>query len=583
MRIELMSYIDANIDMYSVFYMKTRFTDPFHVLFTWLAAFSLGLLVPFPGMAGQPVTDSLLDALKKADTDAGKSAVYVSLSQDAMARDFKQALAYAQEALHAAERDGGHPLLMKAHKQTASVFYYTGLYEQAILHFDRTVEEALKAGDEVEAINNRVNTSLIHMALGSFKKSIVSLEEAKPRLAEAYAKSERAFPAAERISIYLNLGLAYMADSQYVKARGSLDTGIALARSTPDQQVSLGKLLVARASLMVREGAAAAALPLLQEADGLLEKAGGASLSMHVNKAMAEVYEKTGEDADALSVAGEGLRKAEAVGSLTMKKTFADLLYDIHRKGGRSDSAVRYLDIVKECERKMEADKYREQLVRKDLMKEFEDRERRIREMEGTNERSFWYGLAGFSLLGAASVAGVAVYRRRYRRANLLRLKNELEARQLELEKQRLTAELGKKDAELSRIGYELKKNSLIEGLVGQLEANMGLLGTDDDSGGEGGRKSSASGTRSRAWEEFEYRFQQIHSGFYDRLSHKFPDLTMNERRLCAFLKLDMSTKEISDITGQSIRAINMGRIRLRRKLGLTNTEREIYEFLSGL
>ena len=125
-----------------------------------------------------------------------------------------------------------------------------------------------------------------------------------------------------------------------------------------------------------------------------------------------------------------------------------------------------------------------------------------------------------------------------------------------------------------------MKKNRLIEGLVGGLEANLHFIGSEAVS--EDGKKLSASESRSRTWEEFEYRFQQIHSGFYDRLKKSHPDLTLNERRLCAFLKLDMTTKEISDITGQSNSAVSMARIRLRRKLGLTNTDRELYDFLAG-
>jgi DNA-binding CsgD family transcriptional regulator len=158
---------------------------------------------------------------------------------------------------------------------------------------------------------------------------------------------------------------------------------------------------------------------------------------------------------------------------------------------------------------------------------------------------------------------------------NLRRLQQELESRQIELERQRLEAELSHKDSELERIGYELKKYHLIEVLVGDLQSETNASAPE--------RRSTPAQVRTKAWEEFEYRFQQIHSGFYERLNQEHPDLTLNERRLCAFLKLDMTTKEISDITGQSIRAINMGRFRLRQKLRLTNTDKEIFDYLAGL
>ena len=74
-------------------------------------------------------------------------------------------------------------------------------------------------------------------------------------------------------------------------------------------------------------------------------------------------------------------------------------------------------------------------------------------------------------------------------------------------------------------------------------------------------------------WKEFEIRFQQIHSEFYKRLSEKFPELTPNELKLCAFLRLNMSTKEISSITFQSQNTLMVARSRLRQKLGISKDE----------
>jgi tetratricopeptide (TPR) repeat protein len=85
------------------------------------------------------------------------------------------------------------------------------------------------------------------------------------------------------------------------------------------------------------------------------------------------------------------------------------------------------------------------------------------------------------------------------------------------------------------------------------------------------------------AWKEFELRFKEVHREFYDKLMVINPNLTLNEKRLCAFLRLDMTSKEISAITGQSIRAIEQARIRLRKQLGLTNQQVSLSSFLSSL
>lgn len=81
-------------------------------------------------------------------------------------------------------------------------------------------------------------------------------------------------------------------------------------------------------------------------------------------------------------------------------------------------------------------------------------------------------------------------------------------------------------------------------------------------------------------WKEFELRFNEVHDDFYDRLRMAFTELTQNDLKLCAFLKLGMSTKEIATITFQSINSINVARYRLRKKLKL-ETEVNLNTFLS--
>ena len=84
------------------------------------------------------------------------------------------------------------------------------------------------------------------------------------------------------------------------------------------------------------------------------------------------------------------------------------------------------------------------------------------------------------------------------------------------------------------------------------------------------------------SWEEFEVRFQEVYTGYYTKLNTKFPDLTPNELRLCAFFRLNMTTKEIAAITYQSTNSIVVARYRLRKKLGLEKEE-NLVGFLSKI
>jgi len=74
-------------------------------------------------------------------------------------------------------------------------------------------------------------------------------------------------------------------------------------------------------------------------------------------------------------------------------------------------------------------------------------------------------------------------------------------------------------------------------------------------------------------WDEFEMCFEKVHHNFYKNLNEKLPDLSVREKRLCAFLRMNMNTKEIAAITFQSPNAIDVAKHRLRKKVGLDNDE----------
>ena len=74
-------------------------------------------------------------------------------------------------------------------------------------------------------------------------------------------------------------------------------------------------------------------------------------------------------------------------------------------------------------------------------------------------------------------------------------------------------------------------------------------------------------------WKEFEAHFQKVHEEFYVRLKVSHPDLTPNEKKLCAFIRLNLSTKDISALTQQSFKSIEVARSRLRQKMNLMQNE----------
>ena len=74
-------------------------------------------------------------------------------------------------------------------------------------------------------------------------------------------------------------------------------------------------------------------------------------------------------------------------------------------------------------------------------------------------------------------------------------------------------------------------------------------------------------------WEQFKHHFNQVHGDSLTRLRAEFKDLTPNEQKLCAFLRLNLNTKDIANLMGISLRGVEIARYRLRKKLALQKGE----------
>ncbi len=70
-------------------------------------------------------------------------------------------------------------------------------------------------------------------------------------------------------------------------------------------------------------------------------------------------------------------------------------------------------------------------------------------------------------------------------------------------------------------------------------------------------------------WRVFESAFDEVHEDFLKRLKDRFPELTPKEMRLCAYLRMNISSKEIATLMNISIRGVEISRYRLRKKLNI--------------
>jgi len=80
-------------------------------------------------------------------------------------------------------------------------------------------------------------------------------------------------------------------------------------------------------------------------------------------------------------------------------------------------------------------------------------------------------------------------------------------------------------------------------------------------------------------WEQFSVHFNKVHSDFLLLLKEKYPTLKAHELKLCAYLRMNLSSKEIAQLMSISVRGVEISRYRLRKKLQVP-TETNLFQFL---
>jgi hypothetical protein len=75
-----------------------------------------------------------------------------------------------------------------------------------------------------------------------------------------------------------------------------------------------------------------------------------------------------------------------------------------------------------------------------------------------------------------------------------------------------------------------------------------------------------------RDWEILKSHFEEIHSSFFQRLQLEYPMLTVNDLKHCACIKLNFTTKEIARFFNVKVSSVQIARVRLKKKMDLSET-----------
>lgn len=143
----------------------------------------------------------------------------------------------------------------------------------------------------------------------------------------------------------------------------------------------------------------------------------------------------------------------------------------------------------------------------------------------------------------------------------------------MHLRNESLQAEMKHKNKELANATLHLiQKNRALTGLKNDLNKLLRYIPNDNPEKQHVNnllKKVNKDLRNEKNWELFNNYFDEVHQDFITRIKEKHSDLTPKELRLCAYLRMNISTKEIAPLMNISVRGVEISRYRLRKKLNL--------------
>jgi len=195
-------------------------------------------------------------------------------------------------------------------------------------------------------------------------------------------------------------------------------------------------------------------------------------------------------------------------------------------------------------------------------------------------------------LIVLAFIGSTYLFRRRFiRHQEKIRSQAEIKALDekqksekeiIKLQNEKLQVEIQHKTMQLADSTMSiLKKNELLIEIRKELDQQKKMLGNQYPSYFFERIHSliSKNMTTNQDWKIFEELFDQAHQDFFKRLKSAYPGLTQSDLKLCAYLKLNLSSKEIAPLLNISFRGVETRRYRLRKRLGL-KLDSNIVEFI---
>ena len=475
--------------------------------------------------------------------------------------EYKKAMELAMEAKELATRLGDMTGLAETHRVIAGVFLDLGEYKQSSDHFFKNLKLAEMTGD----------TQAIARVLNNI--GILYFEQQKSEKALEYYI--RALEMSRRINDQngISRGLNNVAAIHFEQNRNDsaakyILEAVAINKKTGQRlweginYINLGEIKVQQRRYGEAYDFYDQAVKIYIEMNSMVRLAGA-----YLN--LADLFAVIGNDAKSLDFAVKAYNIGKENGLKKVVMKAAEKLHKLYLKKKDLQNAYHYGMISYQVKDSLGLEESMIKLTKLEMQYDFEKNNQERQQKQ--QRKDFFIIIIIISLVTLILLI------------LLLMARQKIKSRDGLLARQKLQADLDFKNKEITiNIMNLIRKNEII------IDISRHLLEIEKEAEQEKTKDSllRIAGDLQKSidveiWLEFELRFKQVHGDFYERLTQRFPDLSPSELKLCAFLRLNLTTKDICKLTGQQITSLEIARHRLRTKLGISNTQTNLISFIA--
>lgn len=466
----------------------------------------------------------------------------------------------------------------------AALYRKQGNLTEAIDLYNRALNIYRKNGKKKEIADVLVGLGLIHRELKNYMTSIKYFKES--------LKINESINNMRGIgSLYNNLGVVYLdikndslAEVYFLKSE-EISSKLGDNVSNYGVQINL-------AVIYKRNGEIQKSIIFYEKALRYFEAKKNHENMAIIQNNLGYLYQKTGNDANAIGYFRKALINGKLADMLKVQKNAHKGLSNSLRNVGQFEEALEHFtryasiqDSIVQTELIEKVAKYQELYESEKRIKEIKELKHSVyvKNTQAYTDRMYRNWLVVLAVLLIVLVL-ITINRFKLRKKVLLQRARliEDEKEEFRLKSALVEKEIEIKNRELSTLSINaMNKNEMLHTLSEKL-TNLKFKTQEEieQSVFELEQQIKRSFNLDKDWETFQRHFTNVHPDFFSQLKSKFPKLSSNDLRICAYMKMNLSTKEISTLMHIAPKSTRMNKYRLKKKLNLSDGE-DLQEFIS--